>query len=228
MMTAARAAEVLGVALDCGLDPLAAAFRVSVKRVHPDRPGGDAAQLRAVIEAYDLLRARPLLPAPSGAMAPPPPPILEITPIEALNGLRRAATAPDGRSRQARLPPGLRAGDKVRLGGEVLTVAIAGDSALAVIGDHLCISLTVEPAWVRTGGALHVETPRGPRTVRVTRQDAVRGLTRLTGEGLPARGARPAGDLLVRLIARVEPVDQEPYESPTRLKLRRFTADWAA
>ena len=223
VIDAALAAQRLGVDPSSGPDGLRAAFRASVKRVHPDRPGGDAAQLRAVIEAYDYLRALP--PPVAGAPSQPPPRMLEITPSEALFGARRAVTTVDGRVGHARLPPGLRAGDQVRLDGHVLRVTIASDDRLAVIGDHLCLSLQVDASLFQQGGSVRVATPLGPRLVRITRQDAVRGLARIRGEGLPARGKRPAGDLLLRLKEAEAP---ESFETPAQIKLRRFTADWAA
>ncbi|QUD87115.1 molecular chaperone DnaJ [Phenylobacterium montanum] len=214
-----RAARVLGVEADCGPDALQKAFRAAVKRAHPDRPGGDAARLRAVIEAHELLRGRrETSPAPSPA-------ILTITPGEALAGLRRPLPAADGTIRFARLPAGLRAGDRVRLGAEILTIAIKSQAGLSVIGDHLCLSIEVEPALMRQGGEVGVQTPAGSRALRVTRQDAIRGLARVAGAGLPARGSRPQGDLLVWL----KPMDlPQAGETSAQVKLRRFAAAWAA
>lgn len=228
-MDAARAGRILGVDPACGLacrpDALRAAYRAAVKRAHPDRLGGDADQLRAVIEAYDHLRTRPALPPVTAMRRAAPPPLLEITPIEALTGARRPVVTIDGRLRHARLPAGLRAGDRVRLDGRVLTVAIASQGGLAVIGDHLCVSLEVDDAVLRQGGSVRVDTPRGGRQLRITPQDAVRGLARLSGEGLPARAGRPLGDLLVWL--RPSTV-RGGFETSARAKLRRFAADWAA
>jgi hypothetical protein len=54
--------EALGVlALEPGADAdaVARAFRAAIKRVHPDRPGGDGEALRRVIEAHRVLAARP-------------------------------------------------------------------------------------------------------------------------------------------------------------------------
>ncbi len=221
VIDAARAAEQLGVEWPCEPDALRAAFRAAVKRAHPDRPGGDAAKLRAIIEAHELLRGQPPSVASPRNTAPL---ILEITPVEALRGLRRAVLC-DGALREMRLPAGLRAGDRVRLGGALRTVTITSQDGLAVIGDHLCVSVEVEPQWLRQGGALEVTTPLGSRQLRITRQDAVRGLSRIVGAGLPARGDRMQGDLLVWLkpMAAVEPA-----QTPAQTKLRRFAAAWAA
>ncbi len=221
VIDAAQAAELLGVEWPCGADALRAAFRAAVKLAHPDRPGGDAGKLRAIIEAHELLRRQP---PPVRGMRRAAPPVLEITPIEALRGLRRSVVC-DGALREIRLPAGLRAGDQVRLGGELRTVTVASQAGLAVIGDHLCISVEVKAALLRQGGMLELATPLGPRQLRITRQDAVRGLTRLIGAGLPARGERMQGDLLVWLkLAAAE----APAQTPAQAKLRCFTAAWAA
>lgn len=220
----ARAARLLDVEETAADEVVRAAFRAAVKAVHPDRPGGDVHRLRAVIEAYDLLRGQPA-PVPATLRHPPPPPILEISPLEAFSGGRRALRAADGRDLAAYLPAGLRAGDQVRIAGEIMTVTVSAETDLAVIGDHLCVTIDADQSLLRHGGLVTLATPLGRRTVRVTRQDGLRGIVRLAGEGLPPRGARPRGDLLVRL----RPAPETPAaETAAQAKLRRFTAVWAA
>ena len=53
--------------------------------------------------------------------------------------------------------------------------------------------------------------------------EAERRLVRLEGQGLPARGAFPQGDLFVRLAS-----DASASEGPARARLRAFAAAWAA
>jgi len=225
----ARAARLLGV--DDWQDPqaLKTAFRTAVKRVHPDRPGGDAGRLRAVIEAYDLLKApapaRSPRPAPRQSGRPAAKAVLEITPTEAMCGGRHPIRTKDGRDLFIRLPPGLRAGDQVRVAGELCRVSVASLDGLSVLGDHLCVSATASAMILRYGGAITVSTPLGPRAVRISRQDGERGLVRVAGRGLPPRGEHPRGDLLVRLFAAPQGA---PAETMTQDKLRRFVADWAA
>jgi curved DNA-binding protein len=221
-LNAVSAARLLGVAVGEGPEGLKRAFRAAVKAAHPDRPGGDAEQLRRVIEAYEWLKAA--APPPSAAR-PDPTPILEISPVEALCGGRHLTATADGRRIYVGLPPGLRAGDQVRVAGQIRVVAIAGEAGAAVIGDHLCLSVEVGPRLLSLGGTVLVETPVGPRSVRITRQDAIRGLVRVVGKGLPPRAGRPRGDLLLRLRP-AAPGAAEASESED--KLRRFTADWAA
>ena len=226
VLTAANAARILGADLEQGPKALQAAFRAAVKRAHPDRPGGDAQRLRAVIEAYNFLKASAPEPARETAARPTPAPTLEITPVEALCGGRHLTQAVDGRKIYVILPAGLRAGDQVRVAGQVRGIAIASQDGLAVIGDHLCLSVDTQVAILRQGGTVSVETPLGPRTIRITRQDGVRGLVRVVGKGLPPRAGRPRGDLLIRLRAVAS--SDDAAESEAQSKLRRFAADWAA
>jgi curved DNA-binding protein len=121
-----------------------------------------------------------------------------------------------------RLPAGLRPGEKVRAGGVCFDVAVRGDGVL-VRGDDLWITVKVESAMFSDGGRLTIATPRGERGVWITRKAAERGLVRLPGEGLPARGERRQGDLFVRLTA-----GPARAESPARRLLRQFAAAWAA
>ena len=224
-MGADEARRVLGVE-GCADDAVVRrAFRAAVKRHHPDRPGGDEARLRQVIEAYRALR-------PAAAIARerrPRTPALTITPADALLGGWRPVRLPDGRTVQLHLPAGLREGERLSVDGRVLAVAIAGDAALAVLGDHLCLSAEVAPAFLRHGGRLCVDTPAGSRAFWVSAPDAARGLARVQGRGLPARAGYRQGDLFVRLLAAwEEPPEPEAPANSVQDKLRRFTAEWAA
>lgn len=218
----ADALSLLG--LDAGADAarLRQAFHAAVKASHPDRPGGDAARLRGVIDAYRTLQARPS-PPPPGAVVERRTARLILTPAEAMVGVVRRLAASGGGDLMVRLPAGLRSGDWVQVGVSLLAVMIKGDGEASVIGDHLCITVAVEPSLLRIGGRVAVATPSGAKDLWVSAGDGARGLVRLRGEGLPARGGRPRGDLFVRL----KPASTAA-ESPAQSKLRRFTADWAA
>lgn len=220
-MTAQQARAVLG--LDARTDAIALrqAFNAAVKASHPDRPGGDPARLRAVVEAYRLLQAGPPPPEPPSTVVARAARLV-ITPTEAVLGAVRCLARAQGGA-TVRLPAGLRAGDWVQLGGRLLAVSVKGCGATSVLGDHLCITVSVEPALLRTGGRVGLATPKGARDLWISAADGPRGLARVRGEGLPARGGRPCGDLFVRLT----PAAAEA-ESPAQTKLRRFTADWAA
>lgn len=222
-MTARSARERLGVAPGADEHALRAAFREAAKRDHPDRPGGDAALFRETMDAYRFLRGE--APEPIAFIPPPRVPaklVIEIPPeIAIVGGLAMVDTA-DGRRTRVPLPPGMRPGEMVNVGGEAFEIVVRGDGAI-VRGDDLWITARVDPELLRDGGRVTVGTPRGERTLWVSRKAAARALVRLAGEGLPAREDRRQGDLFVRLAA-----GEARAEGPARRMLRQFAAAWAA
>jgi curved DNA-binding protein len=219
-ISASQARLILGVNAAAGDEALRRAFRAAVKAAHPDRPGGDGERLRRVIEAYRLLR-------PLAAVRPEPRPRaqrLTITPEDVVLGGWRPVRLGDGRTVRLHLPAGLREGEKISVDGRIMAVSIAGDEAAAILGDHLCLTVQVEPVLLRQGGRLIVETPTGPRSLWLTVQDGVRGLVRVAGHGLPPRGRYARGHLFIRLKAARDTHAQTEAQD----KLRRFNAAWAA
>jgi curved DNA-binding protein len=222
----AAARRRLGVGREADEAALRAAFREAAKRAHPDRAGGDAAEFRAVIEAYQRLRA----PKASPIQFPPakrPPravrPGFEIEPAVAMSGGAVLLAASDGRTLRVTLPPGLREGDKVRAGGESFEARIRVDRDMLVRGDDIWVTARVAKRLLVEGGRVEVATPFGQRAVWVNRRAGVRRLVRIPGQGLPARGRHAQGHLFLRLEA-----EGEPSESVARALLRRFAAAWAA
>jgi curved DNA-binding protein len=217
-MTLTEARRLLKV--DAGADPaqLSRAFREAAKVAHPDRSGGDDARFREVVEAYQRLKA--FAPAAAGP-APCAPGELAIGAKLALMG-GDVDHVVEGRTLRVRLPAGLRAGERVRVGGELLKLVVAAEGELKLRGDDLWLSVRVQPRILAEGGRLALDTPQGKRIVWVTRKAGELGLLRLPGEGLPARAGRPQGHLFVTLLAR------EGADSGARALLRRFAAAWAA
>jgi curved DNA-binding protein len=221
-MTPTQARQVLNAPDHCTAAELNRAFRQAVKAAHPDT-GGDAERLRLVVEANEVLKAAP--PTPRPAQAPPRkagPQELQITVREALlGGARRVRTAQS--EVEVRLPAGLRAG-------EVLHITQPGlpDLQLAItIADEIGVNVRGDDLWMRMAAPdrearLELDTPRGRRSVWLSRKIGSKRLLRLSGEGLPARAGRPAGDLIVRLDA-----PQPRAESPARQMLRQFAGTWA-
>jgi len=216
---AASARRLLGIAPDATAEDLRRAFNRAVKQAHPDRPGGDGERLRQVIEAYR--RLDPVVPArePSEAAAR-----LEIPLAQAMAGGWARLRLDDGREASVRLPAGLRAGDRVRIAGRTFRIAIASGPGAAIAGDDLLMTATIDPALMICGGRLAIETPAGTTSVRLSAADVARGFVRMPGMGLPARGARAAGDLLLRL----KPAPDPRSETPAQTKRRRFASAWAA
>jgi curved DNA-binding protein len=71
-MTARSARARLGVGPGADERALRAAFREAAKRNHPDRPGGDPAAFREIMEAYRVLREDSAAPAPFAQSRPRP------------------------------------------------------------------------------------------------------------------------------------------------------------
>jgi curved DNA-binding protein len=214
--------RLLGVAAGDNAETVRRAFRLAVKQAHPDRVGGDGERLRAVIEAFRRLQAVEAPAATTVALTEPA--RLEITATQAVAGGWTVVETADGRALSVRLPPGLRAGEVVRVSGAAFRVAIAPSHGASVAGDNLLMTAEVSRALLASGGRLSIRTPAVKTTVWVSKAAGAVGFMRLAGLGLPARGGRPAGDLILRL----KPVAGARFDTPVRAKRRRFARAWAA
>jgi len=227
-LTLAAARALLGVAPGADERELRAAYREAAKHAHPDRAGGDAALFRDVLTAYRLLQDQP--PAPPihfpPACTPPAAPLtqasLDIDVATAVAG-GVMDLAIDGRRLRLTLPPGLRVDDKVRVDGVTFVVRHNSAKDALIRGDDLWLTGKVDKRVLAEGGRIEVETALGPRLAWISTKAASRGLVRLPGQGLPARGPHAAGDLFLRLEAVGSGV-----ESAARSLLKRFAAAWAA
>jgi curved DNA-binding protein len=218
------AREVLGVSSASTPAEVRKAFRAAAKRAHPDS-GGDEGSFRQVMDAYQRLQdplSDRFVQTPTRPRATPEPD-LEITPRLALEGGDIDHRLPDGQFIRITLPAGLRSGDKVRAAGAELCVYIRAHDGVLVRGDDLWMTVKVPPSTLKKGGRISLDTPLGHRSVWIDKKVAERGLVRVEGEGLPARGRRPAGHLFVRLT-----VTQGLADSAAMALLRRFAAAWAA
>ncbi len=149
---------------------------------------------------------------------------MEITTAQAVIGGWTVVETADGQALSVRLPAGLRVGELVRVSGVTFRVAIARSGGASVAGDNLLMTAEVGRALLADGGRLVVRTPAGETAVWVSRADGALGFVRLIGQGLPARGARPAGDLILRL----KPTAGCGFDTPLQAKRRRFAQAWAA
>ncbi|MDB5457797.1 MAG: heat shock protein DnaJ domain protein, partial [Caulobacter sp.] len=226
-LSVSSARAILGVAPGADDRELRAAYREAAKRAHPDRPGGDAALFRDVLTAYRLLQE---LPPPRQihfppAVAPRPPPARTTVEIDAQLAFAGGAVEieVDGRRLKLTLPAGLRADDKVRVGDRLLGVVLQARPEALVRGDDLWLTAKLDPRVLAEGGRIAVDTPIGTRRIWISTKAAARGLVRVPGQGLPARGRHPRGDLFLRLETATESA-----ESAARSQLRRFAAAWAA
>lgn len=223
-MSLSQAREILGVSATASAAEIRRAFRAAAKEAHPDRAGGSEPRFRAIVAAHERLTQKP---KPALVAAPAAPVVesgvLTIPALTAVGGGEATHALADGRTFRINLPAGMRLGDKVRAGHVELTIALEPDEPVLVRGDDLWITAEVEPKILARGGRIAVETPLGRRIVWITQKAGERGLVRLAGQGLPARGKHKAGHLFIRLAARTGEVD-----SAARALLRRFQAAWAA
>jgi len=223
-LQAARA--ILGV--DPGADEreLRAAYREAAKRAHPDRPGGDAALFRDVLAAYRLLQDAPTrqihFPPAVTEPARVEQAVLRIDAALAFAG-GSLDLALDARKLRLTLPAGLREDDKVRVENVTFRVVLKHDPDALVRGGDLWLTARLDARALAEGGRIEVATALGPRLVWISTKAAARGLVRLPGQGLPARGPHRAGDLFLRLEAL-----GDGAESAARSQLKRFWAAWAA
>ena len=223
-----QARAVLGIGPAATASDLRQAFREAAKLAHPDREGGDADRFREVVEAYQLLSQAP----PSDRIIQPPATvrnsapsgrIVPITPLLALNGGTVLHQTADGRGLKITVPAGLRSGDGLRAGDDVFEIAIHADGEIMVRGHDLWVTAPLHPHVLARGGRVAVDTPVGRRVLWITRKAAERGLIRLEGHGLPARGPHPQGHLFLRLTEQVRAAD-----TAAGALRRRFAAAWAA
>ena len=235
-MTAGQACELLGLPMGADADALGRAYRKAVKAAHPDH-GGDAERLRQIIEAHRLLKSlaearMTFVPSPPTARQPAPQSFsLKVSVREALVGGRRRVTVAGGRTLNVRLPKGLRAGDTLKLKGMghegadiVACVSIQTQAGISVRGDDLWLEVTASADQLKAGARLEIDTPRGRRALKAPKGAAEGRPIRLKGQGLPARGRRPAGDLILKLTLTAA----VPAEPASKKLLRRFAARWAA
>lgn len=207
---------------------LTAAFRAAVKSARPDCDGGDADRFRRVIAAWRLIQQqnppRPALAAPD--RRPAPPPILGLTPMQAVAG-GAVEVMLGARRLKVRVPPGLRTGEHLRLqaagldGGDMyLPVRIRSQDGLSALGDDLFMDWPCPARLFDDGGRIEIETWAGPRSAWVVGGVANPYRLALRGLGLPARGSRPQGRLFVTLT----PAEDAP--SAAEDLLARFSRVW--
>jgi curved DNA-binding protein len=221
-MTPAEARTILGLAVDASPHDVIGAFREAAKRDHPDRPGGDAKRFREVLAAYRLLQSLPRSP-PEPLDLPQTAAYVEIGPLVALRGGDAETRLGDGRRLQLRIPPGARHGETLRVAENSVLVRILPDPDFQVRGSDLWVTGEVAGFLLEEGGRARVATPLGEKVLWITRKIAERGLVRVEGQGLPARGEYPQGSLYIRLAP-----ENGAAESPARVQLRKFAAAWAA
>ena len=138
----------------------------------------------------------------------------------ALGGTRRVVLA-DGRQLEARIPPGVKDGQQIRLKGQgvpgesggppgdaFITIHIAPHPFLERDGLNLRMDLPVTLKEAIQGAKVTVPTLTSSVTLTVPPHSNSGRTLRLKGKGLPGAGGESPGDLYVRLVVTLpEPAD---------------------
>ncbi|HRP23263.1 DnaJ C-terminal domain-containing protein [Thauera sp.] len=115
---------------------------------------------------------------------------------------------------QVQVPPGMTDDDELRLAGEGephadpahapgdlrLRIRLAPHALFRRDGRNLLLQRPVSALRMLIGGPLPIPHPAGPRTVLLEPGLAHPREMRVEAAGFPARGSRPAGDLIVELV----------------------------
>ncbi|HEY0516788.1 MAG TPA: DnaJ C-terminal domain-containing protein [Solirubrobacteraceae bacterium] len=141
---------------------------------------------------------------------------LELTLEEAAAGGRRLITFEGGERFEVEIPPGVRDGQRIRLAGQggegvgggapgdlLLRVRIKPHPRFRVEGGDLHTDLPVTPSEAALGAEVQLRTLTGTARVRVPPGSSSGRRLRLRGEGLPATGGKPAGDLYAEVAVHV-------------------------
>ena len=146
-----------------------------------------------------------------------------ITLPDSVSGSETLVRMPDGRTLQARIPAGIEDGQTIRLkgqggpgqgGGEagdaLIKIRVAPHPVFKVDGRDLRADFAVPLADAVLGGEVNAPTLTGTVELKVPPNSSGGKTMRLRGRGLPATGAKPAGDLfLTARIALPDPPDAE-------------------
>jgi curved DNA-binding protein len=149
---------------------------------------------------------------------------IELSLAEAAKGGKRKVSLADGRDYEVNIPPGVRDGQRIRLGGGAggpsgdlfLRVRIRPDPRFEVEGNDLYVDLPVTP-WEAALGADGIEVPTldGTARVRVPPGSSCGRQLRLRGEGMPD-GRGGSGDLYatveIRVPKQLSPQEREHFE----------------
>ncbi len=133
-----------------------------------------------------------------------------------------SAGVPTRRTITVNVPPGLRAGQTMRLAGQgapgpdgrpgdlYLRVEVAPDARWRLEGDDLIGEVDVPAPLAVIGGKVDLETPDGRVTIRLAPGTPAGKTLRIRGKGMPTKGGR-RGDLRVRvrIVVPAKPTDEQ-------------------
>ena len=141
--------------------------------------------------------------------------------LDAVRGTTSRLSLPEGKSMDVQIPPGIDEGQMLRLkgqGGPGIGGEPPGDALIEIhiqphplytrSGTDILTDVPISVAEAVLGGKISVPTPTGPVSMTVPAQSSTGTRLRLRGRGIPARGARPAGDQYVTLKIVLDPADE--------------------
>lgn len=156
------------------------------------------------------------------AAAPSAQATAEVTLAEVATGAERMVNV-NGRRLHVKIPPGVADGSKVKLSGAVdggdlvITVRAKPDPRFERVGADLRTELPLTLAEAMLGAEVPVPTPTGTVKLRVRPNTQNGQEIRLTGRGLPKRGSRDRGDLVVTTRVVLPKLDDEQRAALGRL-----------
>ncbi|MBO0746625.1 MAG: J domain-containing protein, partial [Candidatus Dormibacteraeota bacterium] len=135
---------------------------------------------------------------------------LSISFHESYVGTHRRVQAPDGRSLELTVPPGVADGTVLRAPGVRARVRIRPDQQFLREGRDVRVVVPVPLATALLGGEVDVPTPKGTRVqLRIPRETQNGKRLRLRGLGMPAAKGSTAGDLIAEVDVRLPiPLDE--------------------
>jgi DnaJ-class molecular chaperone len=150
--------------------------------------------------------------------------------VESIAGANKRLTLPDGGTLDVTIPPGLVAGQTLRLRGKgapgagtggpgdaLIEVEVLPDCRFTRNGDDISLELPISLSEAVLGGRIRVPTPTGDVTMAVPKGSNTGTTMRLRGKGAPRRGGGH-GDQFVKLkVVLPKPPDSE---------LEAFVSNW--
>ena len=149
--------------------------------------------------------------------------------LDAVNGATKRLTLPDGGTLDVTIPPGIEAGQILRLRGKgapALGEGAPGDALVEISvnphrffsrhGDDIHLDLPITLTEAVLGSRVRVPTPTGAVTLTVPKGSNTGAILRLKGKGVPRSGGH--GDELVKLKVMMP--------SEPNAELEAFLADW--
>ncbi len=240
------ALHVLGLAAPASDEDVRNAFRARLKEAHPDLNGGNDVLLRRLIRARDLLtQGVNSTPDAVDRQAVTDSAIpLTISLDQALHGGETVVEAPaldhahafetlvslrQTKRLRVALPAGLRDGERRHLSCDsgastapLFTIHIDAGPHRRVFGDDIWATAAIDERVFVSGGRASIDTPWGPRDIEIDRAVPRGSRLCLKGLGLPANEIHTAGDLHLRLEARM--AEPRPYLET----LSDFRQKWAS